>query len=97
MPGDVRRYDARSPPPEWMALLTIDEWLLAVHVLGEDRLAELHTLMSALSTSFRSSFVAHLSDLGGLAEGEAVLLALARATHDADHRARQRTTEPGTT
>jgi len=52
-----------------MALLTVDEWLLAVHVLGEDRLAELHTLMSALSTSFRSSFVAHLADLGGLAAG----------------------------
>jgi hypothetical protein len=95
MPADVRRHDDRSPPPEWMVLLTVDEWLLAVHVLGEDRLAELHALMSALSTSFRSSFVAHLSDLGGLAAGQAVLLALARATHDADHRARPCATEEG--
>lgn len=79
-----------------MALLTVDEWLVAVHVLGEDGLTELHTLMSAPSTSFRSSFVAHLTDLGGLAAGQAALLALARATRGPDDRARRCTTEQPT-
>jgi hypothetical protein len=69
-------------PPEWAPLLTLAEWKVATQVLGTERLTELHPLMSELTPSLRHAFVRHLPGLEGLAHGQAVILALARATDD---------------
>lgn len=81
--------DHPIPPARWRALLTADEWRRAVAAIGAERLDEIHPMLEQVSPAFRRRFVAHLADLGHtLPVGRAVLLAVARASHDAAEHAR---------
>ena len=82
MPG-AARHEHASPPEEWSALLTAQEWRIAVAALGLDRLKELHPMMSEFTPKFRRAFVGHLADLDGCDPARKVLLAVARGAHEA--------------
>jgi hypothetical protein len=86
---DARRAQA-APPRLWADLLSREDWEQAVEVIGESRLDELHPLMTRVSSTFRSTFVSHLTDLAHVPSGPAVILAIARASQDAKHRAAER-------
>jgi hypothetical protein len=73
-----------APPARWRGLLSPDDWRRAVEAIGAERLDELHPMLERVSPAFRARFLAHLTDLGPrLPAGRAVLLAVARASHDA--------------
>ena len=71
-------------PARWRGLLSADDWRRAVEAIGAERLDELHPMLEQVSPAFRARFLDHLTDLGPrLPAGRAVLLAVARASHDA--------------
>jgi hypothetical protein len=73
-----------APPARWRGLLSADEHARSVAAIGAERLDELHSMLEQVSPAFRARFLDHLADLGpGLPAGRAVLLAVARASHDA--------------
>jgi hypothetical protein len=83
-------------PARWRGLLSADEHHRAVEAIGAARLDELHSLLEQVSPAFRARFVDHLADLGPrLSAGRAVLLAVARASHDAAEHARAGRPSPG--
>ncbi len=67
-----------SPPDDWAALLTGDEWKVAVRALGLDRLRELRSMMSEFTPTFRRAVVRHLANLDGYDPGRKALLAIAQ-------------------
>jgi len=72
----------QSPPDDWAALLTGDEWRVAVRALGFDRLRELRSMMSEFTPTFRRAVIRHLSNLDGYDPGRKALLAIARSAHE---------------
>jgi hypothetical protein len=80
-----------TPPDRWLALFTAADWRRGAAAIGEDRLDELHPMLEQVSPAFRARFLDHLVELGPtLPAGRAVLLALARASHDAAEQLRAR-------
>ena len=78
-----------APPARWRGLLSADDWRRAVEAIGVERLDELHPVLEQVSPAFRARLLDHLADLGPrLPAGRAVLLAVARASHDAAEHAR---------
>jgi hypothetical protein len=82
----MNAHDAQlpTPPDRWLALLSPADWRRGVDAIGAERLDELHPVFEQVSPAFRARFLDHLVELGPVhPAGKAVLLALARASHDA--------------
>lgn len=90
---------AESPPTaepsaDWNGVLSYDEWLSAARVLGNERLDELHTLMTAAGSTLRRQFIAEIATIGNACpEGQAVVLALASAIDISPQRAQRLVSE----
>jgi hypothetical protein len=80
-----------DPPPAWRQLLSGSDYHAALAAIGAERLRELRPFLAEVSPAFRRRFLDHLCPLAThYQEGQAVILALARATDEAIQEGAQR-------
>jgi len=73
-----------TPPPEWRALVSVEDWVYLSAHLDDERLGELLIVLRECHEDGRAMLIAEIRRLlPGFQPGHALVLALARVTHEA--------------